>query len=140
MNEAALRIGDQERDDAVTLLGDHFAAGRLSRDELDERIDQAMQARFDGDLVPLFVDLPQRRPDGVVAPAYPPAAFAGRPVVQVRMSPLFWLTPMLLVGLVVTAVALSAPWLLWGLFWIMIVSRFWGRRHYVAHGWPQQHR
>ena len=142
MNPLPLRIGDQERDDAVASLGDHFAAGRLSRDELDERIDRAMQARFEGDLAPLFADLPRglRGPSDTVLPAYPPTSFVGRPVVQVRVPALFWLTPVLLVGLVVTAVALGAPWLLWGLFWIMIVGRFWGRRRYIAPGWSQQHR
>ena len=53
-----VRIGDAERDQAVSTLGDHFAAGRLTREELDERIDQAMQARFSTDLDPLFDDLP----------------------------------------------------------------------------------
>ena len=53
-----VRIGDAERDDAVASLGDHFAAGRLNREELDERIDRAIQARFDADLEPLFADLP----------------------------------------------------------------------------------
>ena len=140
MNGPSLRIGDEERDAAVASLSDHFAAGRLNRDELDERIDHAMQARFDADLAPLFADLPTGSRSGTVMPTNPMAAFAGRPVVQVRVPALLWLMPMLLVGLVVTAVALGAPWLLWGLFWIMIVSRFAGRRHYAAHGWPQQRR
>jgi len=52
-----IRIGDAERDQAVSLLGDHFAAGRLNREELDERIDQAIQAKFSTDLQPLFADL-----------------------------------------------------------------------------------
>ena len=53
-----VRIGDAERDSAVSALGDHFAAGRLTREEFDERIDKAMQARFQSDLQPLFADLP----------------------------------------------------------------------------------
>lgn len=140
MNQPTMRIGDQERDDAVASLSDHFAAGRLSRDELDERIDHAIQARFDADLVPLFADLPTGARAGTVAPVHPMAAFAGRPVVQVRVPALAWLLPVLLVGLVVTAIALGAPWLLWGLFWIMIMGRFAGPRHYVAHGGPPRRR
>ena len=54
-----VRIGDAERDTAMSDLGDHFAAGRLSREEFDERADQAMQARFSTDLDPLFADLPK---------------------------------------------------------------------------------
>src|SRR6478752_7663505 len=71
-----IRIGDAERDEAVSALGDHFAAGRLNREELDERIDQAMQAKFTTDLRPLFADLP--------GAAEPPA---GRPAVQFRATP-----------------------------------------------------
>lgn len=139
MNGPSLRIGDEERDAAVASLGDHFAAGRLTRDELDERIDHAMQARFDADLVPLFVDLPTGSRPGTVAAVHPMAAFAGRPVVQVRVPALVWLMPMLLVGLVVTAIALGAPWLLWGLFWIMIMGRFLGHGS-VPPGWHQHRR
>ena len=140
MNGPPLRIGDEERDAAVASLGDHFAAGRLNRDELDERIDHAMKARFDADLVPLFADLPTASRGGTVVPTNPMAAFAGRPVVQVRVPALLWLMPMLLVGLVVTAVALGAPWLLWGLFWIMIMGRFLGGHRPVPPGWHQHRR
>ena len=86
---------------------------------------------------PLFADLPKGS-RGTVAPVDPMAAFAGRPVVQVRVPALAWLFPMLLVGLVVTSIALGTPWLLWGLFWIMIMGRFLGHRP-VPPGW-QQHR
>src|SRR3954452_22015635 len=55
-----VRIGDAERDEALDKLGDHFAAGRLTREELDERTEQAMGARFDRDLEALFRDLPER--------------------------------------------------------------------------------
>ena len=57
--DGTVRIGDAERDAAVSALGDHYAAGRLTREEFDERSDQAMQARFHGDLQPLFADLPR---------------------------------------------------------------------------------
>lgn len=58
-NESAgLRIGDVERDAAVTALGDHFAAGRLTEEEYEERSTAAWSARTRGDLTPLFGDLP----------------------------------------------------------------------------------
>jgi hypothetical protein len=50
-NGVRVRIGDAERDQAVAELGDHFAAGRLTRGELDARVDQAMTARFERDLL-----------------------------------------------------------------------------------------
>jgi hypothetical protein len=122
-----IRIGDAERDDAVATLGDHFAAGRLSRDELDERVDQAMQARFERELEPLFVDLPAPARSGVAEPTQ-----AHRSDVRPAWPPLFWLTPLLVVATVVGAVALRSPWMLWVFVWMMMSSRFWGRRRYGA--------
>ena len=52
------RIGDAERDAAVQQLGEHFAAGRLNTQELDDRIGRALTARTAGDLTALFEDLP----------------------------------------------------------------------------------
>ncbi len=126
-NAAPVRIGDAERDRAVGALGDHFAAGRLSREELDERIDQAMGARFDADLQPLFVDLPRTAQATPVMSGPQP----GRAQRAVAVG--FWIVPMLLVGLVVTAVVLGAPWLLWSFVWIFMFSGFWGRRRF-RHG------
>jgi hypothetical protein len=127
-----VRIGDAERDQAVSLLGDHFAAGRLNREELDERIDQAIQAKFTTDLRPLFADLP--------GAAEPPA---GRPALQFRAAPpayaaLFLLVPLLLIGIQVTAIAVGAPWVLWIFFWVFMWSGFWGRRRFGHH--PHSHR
>lgn len=58
MNQRELRIGDRERDAAVTALGEHYVAGRLTKDEYDERSAVAWGARTNSDLAPLFVDLP----------------------------------------------------------------------------------
>ena len=52
------RIADVDRDLAVTRLGEHAAAGRLSAEELDERADRALAARTRGELDAVFVDLP----------------------------------------------------------------------------------
>ncbi len=54
-----LRVGDAEREAAVAALGEHFAAGRLTPEELDERFSAAWAARTGGDLSVLFADLPQ---------------------------------------------------------------------------------
>jgi Domain of unknown function (DUF1707) len=120
-----VRIGDAERDRAVAELGDHFAAGRLTREEFDTRVDQAMAARFDGDLQPLFVDLPRTEsaPSGPSRPS--PSLRAGWPL-------LFWLLPLVLVSTVVVAALLSAPWLIWAFCWMLLMSSLWGRgrRHY----------
>jgi DUF1707 SHOCT-like domain len=121
-----VRIGDAERDRAVSDLGDHFAAGRLTREEFDARVDQAMAARFDSDLQPLFVDLPRTQP----LPSRPP----GPPTLGLR-TPwplLFWWLPVLLVSAVVVAVLFNAPWFIWAFCWVLLMSGFWRgpRRHY----------
>jgi DUF1707 SHOCT-like domain len=71
-----LRIGDADRIAAATALGDHFAAGRLDQDELDERLGKAYAARTYADLEPLFTDLPQPHPTRPALPAPPPTAEA----------------------------------------------------------------
>jgi Domain of unknown function (DUF1707) len=53
------RASDADRDRAVQDLREHFAAGRLTGDEMDERIQAAYAARTDGDLRRLLADLPQ---------------------------------------------------------------------------------
>jgi hypothetical protein len=54
-----LRIGDSEREAAVAALGDHYAEGRLSKEEYDERAARAWEARTRSALWPLFSDLPR---------------------------------------------------------------------------------
>jgi DNA-binding PadR family transcriptional regulator len=49
---------DDEREQAVASLRDHFAEGRLTRAELDERLTTALSARTAGDLRRLMADLP----------------------------------------------------------------------------------
>lgn len=53
------RASDADRDRATQDIREHFAAGRLTQDEMDERIQAAYAARTDGDLRRLLADLPQ---------------------------------------------------------------------------------
>jgi hypothetical protein len=53
-----LRVGDAERDAAAADLGDHYAAGRLTLDELNERLDAVFTAMTFGQLVRVMADLP----------------------------------------------------------------------------------
>lgn len=57
---SALRIGDAEREAAVSELGRHFAEGRLTPVEHDERTAAALVSRTADDLGRLFADLPSR--------------------------------------------------------------------------------
>jgi hypothetical protein len=54
----ALRASDAERERTATLLRDHAVAGRLTPEELDERLDAAYAARTVGELDALLHDLP----------------------------------------------------------------------------------
>jgi hypothetical protein len=65
---AEVRIGDAERQAAARQLQQHFADGRLTWEELDERLAVAYAARGNAQLVGLFSDLP------MLAPPPPPPA------------------------------------------------------------------
>jgi hypothetical protein len=54
-----LRIGDAERDATMAQLREHFVAGRLTFDELTERIDLALAAKTQGQIDRLMTDLPR---------------------------------------------------------------------------------
>ena len=53
-----LRIGDVERDEAAADLGDHYVAGRLTLDELHDRLGKVFAARTHGQLWKVMADLP----------------------------------------------------------------------------------
>jgi hypothetical protein len=59
-----MRVGDAEREAAASELREHYASGRLTLDELNERIDKTFAAKTRGDLNALMTDLPSRRPGG----------------------------------------------------------------------------
>ncbi len=78
-----LRIGDAERDAAAADLGEHYAAGRLTLDELHERLSAVFSAKTYGQLVKVMSDLPGLRrpvPPGMTRTAWatvysPPPGF-----------------------------------------------------------------
>ncbi len=129
-----LRIGDAEREASVAALGEHFAQGRLTREEYDERSDAVWSARTRGDLVPVFADLPPD-PRGVV----PSTARTAAPTR--RTSPLPpWFSRGLLGPLVAVLVVLTVlthlPFVLVGLaVWFLLSRRHGvGRPPWAGHG------
>jgi hypothetical protein len=93
-----LRVGDAERDAAAADLGEHYVAGRLTLDELHERLGAVFSAKTYGQLARIMADLPrpqrQAAPGGLPAPtarsrsagaagawttAYPAAGFPPSP-------------------------------------------------------------
>jgi hypothetical protein len=53
------RASDADRDRAAQDIREHFAAGRLTEEEMDQRVEAAYAARTDGELRRLLADLPQ---------------------------------------------------------------------------------
>ena len=53
-----VRAGDADRDAAAAALGEHFAQGRLTLDELDARLDATLTATTHGELSQAARDLP----------------------------------------------------------------------------------
>ena len=57
-----IRTSDADRERITARLRDHFAEGRLTREELDERVTTALNAKTFGDLRGLMTDLPEPAP------------------------------------------------------------------------------
>jgi hypothetical protein len=102
---AQVRIGDAERESAVTALGEHYAAGRITKEEFDERSSVAWSARTSGDLVPLFTDLPRLQAPAPRRPQRPPSRWR-------LVMGLWWV----FVLLMVLAMAGQVPWFALAIF------------------------
>ncbi|ALG08155.1 DUF1707 domain-containing protein [Kibdelosporangium phytohabitans] len=94
MNDPDLvRIGTQERDEALSVLGDHFAQGRLPIAEYDDRVQKAVDAETRADLRPLFADLPQPHPRSLATahapqlPTVPTAPLMPPPLAPLALPP-----------------------------------------------------
>ncbi|MGH3156259.1 MAG: DUF1707 SHOCT-like domain-containing protein, partial [Streptosporangiaceae bacterium] len=82
-----IRISDADREEVAARLREHFAEGRLSCDELDERISAVFAAKTYGDLRHVLTDLPGSEPltgavlnsqTGTSAPWVAPRYFSNR--------------------------------------------------------------
>jgi Domain of unknown function (DUF1707) len=68
-----MRASDADRDAVVTALGEHFQAGRITSEELDDRTGKALTARTLPELQDLTADLPSSGlPSSVPPPTLPP--------------------------------------------------------------------
>jgi Domain of unknown function (DUF1707) len=54
-----VRVGDADREAVAAQLREHYADGRLTLEELNERLDQAFAAKTEADLSTVMRDLPQ---------------------------------------------------------------------------------
>ncbi|MGO8960502.1 MAG: DUF1707 domain-containing protein [Streptosporangiaceae bacterium] len=77
--QPSLRIGDRERDAVAAELQEHYAHGRLSLEEFNQRVDAVFAAKTQSDLSRITVDLPHVRSTGTPLPA-PRSGRAPRPI------------------------------------------------------------
>ena len=75
-----LRVGHADREQVVEALKGAFVQGRLTRDELDVRVGQALAARTGAELAPLTADIPVG--PAVAGPVLPRAAARPRPLAR----------------------------------------------------------
>ena len=57
--DPGLRASDEQRETAAQAIREHFAAGRLSDEELSDRVQAVYSARTQGELRSLLADLPK---------------------------------------------------------------------------------
>ena len=111
-----IRAFDEDRSRTAAALGEHYAAGRLTLEEFQERLDKVYAATTLGELDHLVADLPgtdlsrlpQRRAPG------PVQVPAGGSALAWRAAWRFWLA----IGVVAFAIwllggASGGPWFLW---------------------------
>jgi hypothetical protein len=67
---SGLRVSDADRESVATSLREHYADGRLSLEEFQQRLDATFAARTDHDLHRITNDLPHPT---AFAPTWPPA-------------------------------------------------------------------
>jgi DNA-binding PadR family transcriptional regulator len=112
-----IRTSDADREHATARLRDHYAEGRLTREELDERVTAALNARTFGDLRRVMADLPGPRPALRQARTLHPAA-RPRPVLG-RRGPL--ILPLAAVALLGVLLIPGGRWPFLAFFEVVLV-------------------
>ncbi|HEX9352315.1 MAG TPA: DUF1707 domain-containing protein [Streptosporangiaceae bacterium] len=114
-----IRASDADRERVTARLRDHYAEGRLTSEELDERTSAALHATTFGDLRRVMADLP----DPVLMPQDAPGLQpAGMPWLARRRGPRF--LPVLLLVLLFAVLAPGpGGWVLFAFFKLFLI--FW---------------
>lgn len=93
-----LRVSDADRDRAISELSEHFQAGRLTVEELEDRTGQALAARTARELADLFTDLPRQKPP-VPSAAPAPVRTGSFPLARIPAVPIVVLAVIVLTSL-----------------------------------------
>ncbi|WP_206788007.1 DUF1707 domain-containing protein [Amycolatopsis sp. MtRt-6] len=136
-----LRISDQNRESALSALGEHMTAGRLDIDEYGERSARITAAKTRGELGEIFADLPAPHPryeDVPQAVAAPEPAAAPEP--RPSGTPENWSPPQRFLAAIfpltlIAAIALIATGTLaWPIIFVPIGVGVFGKAMW-GHGW-----
>jgi hypothetical protein len=115
-----VRASDADRDRVADALREHYAAGRLSADELDERLTMALNARTLGELNRVLTDLPGAyrvpQPGGWRPPQGVPPVW----IVARRRRPR--VAPLVLLALLVVLVLPGAGWVLFSVLQAVLLA------------------
>jgi hypothetical protein len=128
-SNSKIRASDADRDRAAAALREHLAAGRLTIEEFDQRLDQAYAAKTLGELDEVLADLPRidlgQLPDASVGRAgagpverrRPPGSIEAGPGRFPPVLPAAW-GSWLAISLVLLVIWLASgasggPWFLW---------------------------
>jgi hypothetical protein len=115
-----IKASDADRDATVAALSEHFQAGRLTTEELEERTGQALTARTLGQLDELTADLPAPQP------AAPPVSDAARRPGYLVLMPL--VVPVAVLAILAVVLAASTGVHTWGVWWVIPVALLIARR------------
>ena len=140
-----MRAGNSDRQAAVDRLSAHFADGRLDAAEFDQRVATAYGSTYLDELQPLFVDLPEGRPERPAwdrGPQFGPRSIPGAggygrrpggPPPPIRLA-LFALFVMVMIWSVAAVSHGFFPFpLIWLVIAMMLIGRLRHRRHHY-HG------
>jgi len=131
---AILRASDADREQVAERLRQATAEGRLTAEELEERLEAVFAARTYGDLDPHVADLPG---DSVRRRERPHTAWAGwsGPNLWLRPIPilaLFIFAPVIISLILAAAVIVATVFSAWGLLLIVGWLAFGQARHHYA--------
>jgi uncharacterized membrane protein len=118
-----MRVSDADRERVTARLREHFAEGRLTQEELDERITATLKAKTFGDLRRVMADLPEPEPAGAQAGPGPAGGWGPPPwgpgPYRYRRGPR--LLPLVLLLLFFALILPGGGWVFFGIFKILLL-------------------
>jgi hypothetical protein len=118
-----MRVSDADRERVTARLREHFAEGRLTQEELDERITAALNAKTVGDLRRIMADLPEPETAGAQAGPGPAGGWGPPwgpgPVFRYRRGPR--LLPLVLLLLFLAVILPGGGWVFFGIFKVLLL-------------------